>query len=446
MFGGMKARVRCLALAALAVGLAAPSAYATDGYFQYGYGARQKALGGAGVADSRDATAAALNPAGLVHVQDQIDVSVTAFMPYREVTGSGQPGFTPMGTVESDRNLFLVPNFAWSKRVRNNPLFDVAALTVYGNGGMNTSYPPVSRLLQECGGGSGVFCGGKMGVDMQQAFVSVALAKKVAPNLSIGVAPLLVRQQIKLQGIGAFAQASVEPGSVSNNGIDVSWGYGVRGGIEYALTPAIRIGIAGNTRVLMQDFEKYDGTFAEHGGFDIPASLQAGIAIDIRPDLTLMADYKYINYSGVKSIANPSTNIYMCQSDPSFCLGGENGPGFGWHDVNVFKVGLEWRASPAATWRLGYSYNQSPIKSEDVMFNIIAPGVVQHHFTAGGEFRLSDKWSLELAGAYVPESKVTGGELAGFGNPNHTVEISMHQYEVTAGLKYRFDVEPEPLK
>ncbi len=455
MSTGMRARVRCVALAALAVGLVAPSAYATDGYFQYGYGARQKALGGAGVADSRDATAAALNPAGLVHVPDQIDVSVTAFKPYREVTGSGQPGFTPMGTVESGRNLFLVPNFAWSRRVHNNPLFDVAALTVYGNGGMNTSYPPVTRL-RSCpnpqdpqGGpvdGSGVFCGGKMGVDLQQAFMSVALAKKIAPNLSIGVAPLLVRQQIKLQGIGAFAQASLEPGSVSNNGIDVSWGYGVRGGIEYALTPAIRIGIAGNTRVLMQDFEKYDGTFAEHGGFDIPASLQAGIAIDIRPDLTLMADYKYINYSGVRSIANPSENIYKCQSDPSYCLGGENGPGFGWRDVNVLKVGLEWRASPVAIWRLGYSYNQIPIKSADVMFNIIAPGVVQHHFTAGGEFKISDKWSLELAGAYVPESKVVGEELAGFGNPGHIVEISMHQYEVTAGLKYRFDAGPEPLK
>jgi long-chain fatty acid transport protein len=79
------------------------------------------------------------------------------------------------------------------------------------------------------------------------------------------------------------------------------------------------------------------------------------------------------------------------------------------------------------------------------MFNIIAPGVVQHHFTGGAEFKLSDKWSLELAGAYVPEASVKGSEIPP-GNPGHDIEISMHQYEVTAGIKYRIGTEPEPLK
>ena len=47
--------------------LASRPAFATEGYFQYGFGARQKALAGAGVADGRDATTASLNPAGLVN-------------------------------------------------------------------------------------------------------------------------------------------------------------------------------------------------------------------------------------------------------------------------------------------------------------------------------------------------------------------------------------------
>ena len=45
---------------------------ATDGYFQVGFGPRQSALGGAGVADSRDAMAQTLNPAGIVGVENQI--------------------------------------------------------------------------------------------------------------------------------------------------------------------------------------------------------------------------------------------------------------------------------------------------------------------------------------------------------------------------------------
>lgn len=426
-------------LVLLLAGVTTSSAFATDGYFQYGYGARQKALGGAGVADSRDATAAALNPAGLVHVPDQVDVSVTLFSPWREVEGGTDTfGVIPQGVVESDRNYFLVPNFAWSKRVHDNPLFDVAAVTVYGNGGMNTSYP-TGLPRAECFGGAGVFCAGKAGVDLQQALISVAFAKQLTPSLSVGVAPIIARQQFKAYGLGMFGDMgmSADPNNLSNNGFDDAWGGGVRGGIEWAVTPSIRLGVAGNSRIYMQEFDKYSGLFAEQGDFDIPASVQAGIAVDLRPNLTLMADYKFINYGAVKSISNPSTNPYP--------LGSDNGAGFGWHDINIFKIGLEWRATSASTYRVGYSYNDNPIEGGDVMFNALAPGVVKHHFTAGAEFQISEKLSVELAGAYVPEAAVSGYENLP-GNPMHSVDISMDQYEVTAGIKYRLGGDPEPLK
>ncbi len=69
-------------------------AKATDGYFQDGYGARQKALGGAGVADTKDATAIANNPAGLADVDNQLAGAITLFSPQREYE-AGFPGCTP---------------------------------------------------------------------------------------------------------------------------------------------------------------------------------------------------------------------------------------------------------------------------------------------------------------------------------------------------------------
>ena len=75
-------------------------AQATEGYFQHGYGARNKALAGAGVADTRDATAVAVNPAGLVHVEDQLNAAVSIFAPRREYQGgppNPNPGFAPRG-------------------------------------------------------------------------------------------------------------------------------------------------------------------------------------------------------------------------------------------------------------------------------------------------------------------------------------------------------------
>ena len=416
----------------LALALALPSAaQATEGHFQHGYGARHKALGGAGAADSRDSTAISLNPAGLVHSGNEVTAAVSAFSPRREFEGGAIPGFTPSGTVESDSNWFAIPNLAASYRLAPNPFADVIGVSVYGSGGMNTDYP----------GSTPIFGFGSLGVDLQQALISVAVAKTIAPGVSVGVAPILARQQIKLKGLSAFTLASSDPDAVTNNGHDVSWGFGVRGGVEWAVAPSVRIGVAGNTPIWSQEFDKYRGLFAEQGSFDIPASIQAGIAVDVTPNLTLLADYRHIWFGSIASIANPSTNILLGKP-----LGSDNGPGFGWDDVDVVKLGVEWRSSPSLTLRAGYSYATNPIASRDVQFNILAPAVVQHHITAGFEYTLDKAWSVEFAGLYAPEGSVKGTELPGFGNPAHTIEISMYQFEATFGVKYKFGLDDTPLK
>ncbi len=435
----------------------ASSAYATEGYFQQGYGARHKAISGAGVADSRDATAASLNPAGLVHAGEELDISLSVFSPRRSVTGSGQIGFTPLGEIESGSEFFAIPNLAWSTKAYANPLFDVIAVTMYGNGGMNTDYKDFPRGDQECfvppgqpgagsaiGSRSGVFCFGAAGVNFNQAFLSVAFAKELAPGLSIGVAPILAYQQIELVGLNAFAALSNDPSRVSGTGTDRKFGGGLRAGIEYSPMANIRVGVAGNTRIWMQPFDKYRGLFAEQGSFDIPPSVQAGIAVDVSPALTFMVDFKHIWYSTIKSIANDSTNASTCfppsQEGPGgpTCLGGDNGPGFGWHDISITKFGAEWQASDLLTLRAGYSWNESPIQSGDAMFNIIAPGIVQHHITGGLKYQFTENIALELAGLYVPRASLSGSELPGLGNPNHDIELEMSQFELTTGIVYKF--------
>ncbi|MDP1911004.1 MAG: hypothetical protein Q8K85_22100, partial [Hyphomicrobium sp.] len=112
----------------LTCAIALSPASATDGYFQYGYGARQKALGGAGVADSRDATAAALNPAGLVHAPTELTVSGTLFSPWRSYSVSGT-GPTPEGEFDSKGNYFPVPNVAFTYRDHGLPFVDVIGVT-----------------------------------------------------------------------------------------------------------------------------------------------------------------------------------------------------------------------------------------------------------------------------------------------------------------------------
>lgn len=78
-----------------------------------------------------------------------------------------------------------------------------------------------------------------------------------------------------------------------------------------------------------------------------------------------------------------------------------------------------------------------------VLFNILAPATVQHHITGGLEYVWSKELSFEVAGAYVPEVNVSGSDLT---SPAHTIDLNMHQWEATVGVKYRFAQEPAPLK
>ncbi len=179
----------------------------------------------------------------------------------------------------------------------------------------------------------------------------------------------------------------------------------------------------------MTKFDKYAGLFADQGDFDIPAAVTAGLAYDIMPQLTVMADFQHIFYSGVGAVSNSSS--------VPLPFGSTGGPGFGWHDVNVYKLGVEYRANKMWTLRAGYAYSDNPIQPADVMLNILAPGVVTNHFTAGATYKMSKKHSLDFAFVYAPESTVTGalapGDPAKGGQGGGTVQLNMHQFLAQVG-------------
>ena len=168
----------------------------------------------------------------------------------------------------------------------------------------------------------------------------------------------------------------------------------------------------------MGNFDRYRGLLAGQGNFDIPATLQAGVAIDLKSDLVLMADYKRIWFGSIPSVGNPTTNFFLAP------FGADNGAGFGVRDVDVFKLGLEWRATLEMTVRGGYSDNTAPIGSRDADLNIMTLGVVRHYITGGLLFHLTRNMDVEIAAMFAPEASVTGVEL---GAPGRRVDIDLSQ-------------------
>ena len=397
--------------------LVATEAAATEGYFQNGIGARSKGMAGAGVADSKDATAITLNPAGLVHAGEQLNISASAFMPFRSYTAA--PGFPAFpGTEKSKNHFFVVPNFAYSKPISEKTTFGIS---LSGNGGMNTEYKNAP----------GVFFFGKTGVDLIQMNLTAGLGHKFNQYFSVGVAPILTMQRFKATGLTLFTPFSSDPANLTNRGYSYSFGAGVRVGAEFTPAENLRVGLSYQSRTFMSRFKKYAGLFAERGDFDVPANFQIGVSYDPTPDLTLSFDVRHIMFSNVKSIGNPFTT--------GAPLGSTTGSGFGWKDVTTFKFGAEYNASEALTLRAGYSYNTNPIRknSEQLAFNILAPATSQHHITGGASYKFNENSQFDFAVMFSPSTKVSGTGPIAFGA--QPISVKMYQLEITAGYTYNFN-------
>ena len=108
------------------------------------------------------------------------------------------------------------------------------------------------------------------------------------------------------------------------------------------------------------------------------------------------------------------------------CLGGDNGGGFGWRDIDVLKFGVQWEASEQNIFRAGYSHSDQPIPSDQVTFNILAPGVIEDHVTAGYTRVLDDTSEINFEFMYAVEESVKGRNAF---DPTQTIELEMQQFE-----------------
>jgi len=445
----MKAFKHLLKLTPVAAACALPlAALATDGYFANGYGMKSIGMGGAAVAVALEPFGGAVNPGAMSFLDSEWQVGLSWFSPERSAsrTGSGPAGID--GSVDSDSTNFFIPEFAMNFRLRP----DLAVgFSVFGNGGMNTDYeggqiPSASACanFNPNPGPYNLMCGnGRLGVDLMQLMIAPYASWQVAKGHSLGFAPVIAYQRFRAEGLQAFdnPMLSTSMGSVTNNGYSDAWGAGVRIGYMGEFSKGFSVGAAYATKISMGEFDGYKGLFAEAGAFDIPANFTLGAAVRTTDGWLLAVDYERIYYSDSKSVSNPSALIFNCAGgDSTACLGGSNGAGFGWDDIDVWKLGIQYALSAQWTLRGGYNYTDNPIRPQDVTFNIMAPGVVKSQWTLGTTWKLDTQSELTAAFMYAQNNSVTGTSLlVGFGAPPTTTEtIQMKQYQLGIAYSRKF--------
>ena len=406
-----------------------PVAHATNGYSPTGFGTANKGLAGAGVALPQDALAGATNPAGMVHLGDRIDGGLAFFSPDRGFTAdnnaSGGPSVPP-GNFDSRLDLFLIPHFGWNHQIDQNRSIGVL---VGANGGLNTDYDTdVWRNFNNPAGTAT----SPTGVDFAQLFLGVPYAHKLNERHAIGIMPILAVQRFRAEGLEPFQGLSVDPTKVTNNGYDYSWGYGLRIGWLGQVSDRLSLGTSAQSRLYMTEFDDYSGLFAEQGDFDVPPTVTAGLAFEVTPDVTLVADWQRIFFSEVDSLSNPN-DIALA---PSTFLGADDGLGFGWQDIDIFKLGVQWQYSPKLTLRAGVSHADQLFDNGQALFNVLAPATIRTHASLGFTYRLMKDNAISMAYTRAFEETISGqSPLTG----SQTGSVRMDQHELEVSWSWLFD-------
>jgi long-chain fatty acid transport protein len=290
-------------------------------------------------------------------------------------------------------------------------------VALYGNGGLNTSYTLPIQLLGSTRGG----------VDIDQAFISPTLSYKAGAHNYFGVAANIAVQRFAAEGLQYIDAISSDPTHVTNNGYSYSSGAGARVGWLGELNHTVSVGATWQSKTYVSKFSKYSGLFAEQGGFDIPANFAGGASVKLGSKATLLFDEERILFGSVKSIANT-----LASTSP---LGAASGPGFGWHDINVSKAGLDYDVNPSLTLRGGYNHGGVPFDGSQTFFNLLAPAVTKDHLHVGATW--TTKSGKEVSFAYIHAFNNTLDGVnsipAAYGGGNANVSMYQNSFQVAFG-------------
>ena len=403
-----------IAASAVAAALTLPmTANATNGILPLGNGMVAHGFGGAGMANATETMSGVDNPALIARTPKQWGAAASLFSPLRSADFGG-------GYIDSDNNYFIIPQGGATMSI-NDKLDWGILLTAMG--GMNTDYDATKLGLT-----------GRAGFDLSGLLVYVPFSFKINPKHSIAVAPALGYEMMKADIPAGF----MGTGDPDMSGSDSAFGWGVKLGYAGDLGNNVTVGVTYQSRIDMSEMSAFcDGSTAIFGALkqsgkdcslDMPEQYGVGIAWQMSDKWKLVADVLQVNWSSVDVFGN--TDKF---TDPNSHV---HQKGFGWEDQTIYKIGFGFRSSEKLEWRFGYNYGKSPIGSDQIMYNLLAPAITEQHFTIGLGQTLSGKSQINYYFAYVPENEVDSGVVPPSGTS--TMKAKMSQYALGIGYNASF--------
>nr|VFJ52992.1 MAG: long-chain fatty acid transport protein [Candidatus Kentron sp. FM]VFJ54148.1 MAG: long-chain fatty acid transport protein [Candidatus Kentron sp. FM]VFK17412.1 MAG: long-chain fatty acid transport protein [Candidatus Kentron sp. FM] len=405
--------------------------YAVNGFINHGIGTKSKGMAGAGVALAEDVLSGGLNPANMVYQGTRLDIGASLFAVDRGFTAydDADPaaeavyGKVNPGNYDSKYPVFLIPQFGFNYQIDEKS--SIGVVTVLGGGNSKYSSAAFDGFL----GTTSEDNNQPVGTDFFQLYVHIPYSRLITDNLSVGVAPILAVETMRLVGLEAWEAVSSHPNEVTNKGMEFAFGYGASIGMHYEPTDWLSIGLSAQSRINMEKLDRYRGVIADDGNLDIPESFQVGAALEVTQSLTLLADFQKIYYSNVDATGNSND-----WDDYTANLGSNNSSGPGWDDANVKKVGIRWQYNDKTVLRAGFSRTNEIEPDTFLLVNLLAPLVAEDHWSLGMTRQLKNGDELSASLTYSPRETPTGV------NPvtGQHIDLFLEQleFEVTYGRRF----------
>lgn len=375
---------------------------ATNGTMFHGYGARAQGMAGVGIGYFQDGLAAANNPAGFSWLDDRLDLELAILKADRGAVINGRD-------IDSNgKDIYAFPMIGWNRKLGERTNFGLSVYTL----GAGTVYRepvvtgPVTAPQKNTE------------AELAQVVIAPTISYKLNDNHSVGVSLNTAYQRFYAKGLEPLYQ---DPGAESSFGLGVAFGWAGK------LHDRLTVGVSYHSKVYMGKLKRYDGLLANGGEMDIPERYGVGLSFRATDATTVAFDYLRINYSGVKSLAN---SVYAFL-DPNTPPGSKNGPGFGWRDQDVFKIGVSHQYSDALTLRAGYSYATGVIPSSETALNYLAQITPQEHYTLGASFKSGPSSAWTVAYGYAPKRTVKGSGML-----SSTTDLYHQQHWLSVGYSW----------
>lgn len=345
-------------------------------------GQRSLAMGHTGVAVVNNAELAFFNPAGLVYLEDKINLAIGASAVFSNVVWQNEQ----LGETFRTESGVDTPFYAYfSYRANDWISLGLAAYTPYGS---SVEWPTDwtgSHLVNN--------------IDLQAIYVQALASVKISEELSVGGGPIYVNGGVAFNRNLTRSLSDLE-GNRSNVNVEAKGvnAFGWSLGAMYRPLEKLVVGINYRSKIIM-DVQEGQANFQhipdspltpfEDTTFDaslpLPAELSLGLSYQFNEQWLLAFDFNHTYWDVYESL-----DLEFAGDKVSDSRNPRN-----YKNASTYRFGFQYQANETFSLRMGYYFDQSPVQSG--YFAPETPRNDAQGFTGGLSLRINEKLALDAA-------------------------------------------------